>query len=399
MLPRIRLLLQYGWVSVLLFMVEVLVLAYLLKGFWGLGTYAWQHVFLAFIGTNLVLLLILGLQAIGHRVQKLSRTSEAQLEAWTEVWLGLIWDEGGEPRLGKLSALQSSAAFEALLTLRERLRGVDSYRAAQWYQRSGLLNRDLELLTKGTKDERLVILERLARARHPSSIFILEQLFKSNDPEMQRLTLLCLARVFARLKRPADQLVRRFYQKLASPLLSRGTVERTLVLLEKNAAAVIEAILEPSARPHPQIQSALEALGHVKAIELADLAAYWLRSENLGVRCAAARALFRLGVVPAQAESALRTMLLEPDFAARAQAVLALSCVNRNFVNQVLMRCLGDPHWWVRHNSAVALAKRGLKGFELLERAAVAHSDAFARDIARQQLIEMGTGVADTILV
>ncbi len=397
MLQRVRSILQYGTISAILFIFEVLLVGYLLDGFWR-GNNVWHNVILGLIALNLALLTVLGFQVIAHQQRNRHAPSEAELEAWTEHWLGLIWDANGEPRLNGVHAARVDAATDALLRLRERLRGEDSYKAAQWYDRSGLLERDLNIIWHGNKDERLIALDNLARARHPASLHALERLYKDADPETKRLALLALARVCARLKRPREQLVQRFYQKLIDPSLSRGMIERALVLLERNASPVLEALLEPMPVPHAHVQSALHALGHVRALELLDLCTYWLRDPNLSIRCAAARAMYQLGVVPLAAETPLRSMLHEENFAARAQAVLALSCLDRQFVNQVLLRCLGDSHWWVRHNSAVALSKRGKAGVALLERAALHHSDGFARDTARQQLIELGIGMPDAVL-
>jgi HEAT repeat protein len=125
-------------------------------------------------------------------------------------------------------------------------------------------------------------------------------------------------------------------------------------------------------------------------LELNELCTHWLRHPSLNLRCAAAKALYLLGIVPESAEAPLRNMLEEDAWETRAQAVLAFTWVDEPHIDPLLLRTLGDAHWWVRHNSAVALSKRGPRGVGMLRQAMEIHPDRFARDMARQQLIEIG---------
>jgi HEAT repeats len=394
----VRQLVLFGTVSLLVFLLEGLLVLHLLQIFWWFEQHLWSALLLGLVGSSLALLFLLGFQVHLHWFRQYQQLSDTALEVWTEHWLNTIWEQGSTPQFSVAKIRQTPAATETLLRLRERLRGADSYRAAQCYAEAGLLAKDLHSIWKDPKDLKLQALSRVARVRHPHSLATLEWLYQNPDPEVRRLTVLAMARVCSRLKLPKQCLVWRFYKKLSDPELSRGSIERALVLLEGNAEPVLEALLEPALTPQPCLSAALEALGHVRAHSLSDLAVYWLDSRDLSVRCAAARCLYRLGRVPPQAQAKLRKMLQESHFAARAQAVLALSHLKTSQIDQVLLRHLADPAWWVRHNSAMGLAHRGNSGLQALQRASVQHSDAFARDMARQQLIEIGAGRADSVL-
>jgi hypothetical protein len=401
MLEQLRLMLRYGAISFTLFALESLLMLWLLNEFiFHLSPNAERHepllvVVQALILTALALIGTLGFQAVAHAARRhRERGSETRLEAWTELWMSLLWNGSRQPaRLNGVSARRDPLAAEALLRLRETLRGEDAIRATNLYRLHGLMSRDLEALWRDRDEVRVLALENLARARHPASLHALERSFAHGSPEMKRLTVLTLARVCARLNLSREELVARFVPKLTRPnqagdtALSSGTVERALVMLEHNSTPVLEAMLEPGATVH--VQAALKALGLVRALELNELCVHWLSNPNLNLRCAAARALYQLSVVPDSAIGALHAMLEESAWETRSQAVMAFTWVDEPHIDPLLLRCLGDANWWVRHNSAVALSRRGARGLGMLREASKIHPDRFARDMARQQLIEI----------
>ena len=311
-------------------------------------------------------------------------------ERWTEVWLSLIWNEGpNEPILDGRKPIQDPAARDALLSLRENLAGADGVRASHLYNTSGLLDLDLRELEVPSVDRRVAAIERLSLARHARSLYALERLCGDRDPEIARFALLALARVSARVRQPARAIVTRFESRLAKMELGDGSVQQVLVLLEGNAAPVLESILEPGSN-HPRVRAALEALGHIRQISLVNLTLPWLASKDLNIRSSALRAIARIGYIPNEAEVLVRNAMLDPEWQVRAQAVLASVCLSNRTSEAWLLELLGDPSWWVRHNSGVALAGRGKRGRALLVQAAELHPDLFARDTAKQALLEQG---------
>jgi HEAT repeat protein len=381
----------FSTASLVLFALEVAAMVWLLNAFWqqafsqSAGLVALAALLLL---TAVAALTMLGLQAWAHSARRWrERDLQARLEHWTQTWLERIWTD--EPFAATpVGAMRDPASGEALLRLRETLRDEDSYRAAQLYQHHGFLARDLRALRSPHQPLRAVALEQVSRARHPSAIFGLERSLDVEAAPLRALALLALARVCARLKLDAGQLVALFAARCCDPQLSSGTVERCLVLLERNSAPVITALLD-SNRVQSPVRSALEALGLVGLPPLAGLAAPWLHHASLDLRCAAARALYRVGVVPDGAYDDVLALLGDAQWPARAQGVLALSGVDAPSVNGLLYVHLGDAHWWVRHNSALALSKRGAGGLDTLHAAAATHPDRFARDMARQQLLKV----------
>ena len=341
--------------------------------------------------TGLLLLATLFVQTMMQFIRRKADLSRKQREErWTEIWLSLIWNEGpNEPVLDGRKPTQDPAARDALLSLRENMAGLEGKHASHLYNTSGLLEQDLRELETRSNDRRVSAIERLSLARHPRSLYALERLCRDRDPEIARYALLAMARVSARVRQPARALVTRFVPRLSRMELGEGSVQQCIVLLEGNAGPVLENILEPGSH-HPRIRAALEALGHVRDISLIDLTLPWLASNDMSIRSSALRAIARIGFVPPDGEDLVRNAMLDPEWPVRAQAVLASVCLTDRASEVRILELLGDPNWWVRHNSGVALAGRGKRGRALLIQAAELHPDRFARDTARQALLEKG---------
>jgi HEAT repeat protein len=341
--------------------------------------------------TGLLLLGTLFVQTMMQFIRRKADLSRKQREErWTEIWLSLIWNEGpNEPILDGRKPTQDPAARDALLSLRENMAGNEGIQASNLYNSSGLLEQDLRELETRSNDRRVSAIERLSLARHPRSLYALERLCRDRDPEIARYALLAMARVSARVRQPGRALVTRFVPRLSRMDLGEGSVQQCLVLLEGNAAPVLENILEPGSH-HPRIRAALESLGHIRDISLIDLTLPWLASNDMSVRSSALRAIARIGFVPPEGEDLVRNAMLDPEWPVRAQAVLASVCLTDRASEVRILELLGDPNWWVRHNSGEGHAGRGKRGRALLIQAAELHPDRFARDTARQALLEKG---------
>jgi HEAT repeat protein len=92
-------------------------------------------------------------------------------------------------------------------------------------------------------------------------------------------------------------------------------------------------------------------------------------SGDLEVRASAVRALGRLGV-PQAAEAIAASLAPDEDPGLRAAAARALGRIGNPDSAPALARCLDDPHYWVAHNAAGALAAMGNAGVAELSRAA-----------------------------
>ena len=360
-----------------------------LSGRWA-ADLALSGVVFSLMVTGVLLLSIVGTVAVIGRLRRLSASIlRDRVEEWTEIWLSLVWNDGpAQPRLRGKRPTQDPAATQALLSLREGLRGPDSQRVAQLYDRSGLLERDLRDLRFGAHNTKGAAIERLSVLRHPKTLYDLDRAAARGKGELSHMALFALARVSARLEQPPQALRYRFVSRLARTDLGDGAVTQILVLLERNAIPVIEAILEPGAN-HPRVKAALNALGASRQLSLAVLTLPWLTHASVDMRASAARALARVGHVPEEAEQIVLNMMYDPEWAVRSQAVLAASVLPDRSAETTILKLLGDTSWWVRHNAGVALMGRGRRGRTLLEHAMEAHQDRFGRDMARQILLEL----------
>jgi HEAT repeat protein len=116
-----------------------------------------------------------------------------------------------------------------------------------------------------------------------------------------------------------------------------------------------------------------------------------LSSGDPEVRGSALRALGRLGV-PQAAFAITRCLTPDEDPGLRAAAARALGRIGNPDSAPMLARCLDDPHYWVAHNAAGALAAMGSAGEAELSRAASGESRgaAHAREALARRALARG---------
>ena len=86
-----------------------------------------------------------------------------------------------------------------------------------------------------------------------------------------------------------------------------------------------------------------------------------------------------------RAADRLEKALSDPAWEVRAQAAKSLGGIEDGQSAASLSACLDDKNWWVRFNSAHALASIGPEGVRVLEETA-SGGEGFARDISIQML-------------
>jgi hypothetical protein len=123
--------------------------------------------------------------------------------------------------------------------------------------------------------------------------------------------------------------------------------------------------------------------------ELADVPDYLdasLSSDNTELRIGACRAAGIIGGRIAR-RRLIGAMLEDPFWEVRAKAARELGNFEPdNQLLDALNRALRDPAIWVRRNAAATLASLGPSGLKQLEETTSRSNDAFASDIARQEL-------------
>ncbi|KGQ23031.2 HEAT repeat domain-containing protein [Thermus filiformis] len=267
-------------------------------------------------------------------------------------------------------------ALEALLSLRETLKGEMAEQVTNWLRQArppweGLLRSRL-----ASRPARLEAMDALAQARFPEALPALLPYLEHKDPVLR----LAAARAAARLAAPEDAPL--LGEALLRSGLPRGGLLEILLLLEDRALPVLEAFLD---RGGPRERwAALEATGRLRRHDLVEKVLPFLAETDPELKAAALRALWRLGHPPSGYEGEVLAALFAPQEFLRVQAVRVLPLLG-NLAEKALWNRLGDPSFYVRRAAAEAL--KALNP-DLLAEAARAHPDPYARAMARQVLEE-----------
>ncbi|MER3479707.1 MAG: PBS lyase [Meiothermus sp.] len=268
------------------------------------------------------------------------------------------------------------AALEALLALRETLKGEMAEGVTDWLRQA---RPPWERVLQGrfsSRPTRLEAMDALAQARLSEALPSLLPYLKHPDPVLR----LAAARAAARLARPED--VEAFGRGLLEAALPRGALLEVLLLLEDRSGPVLQVFLEgggPGER-----WAALEAIGRLKRHDLAEGVLPFLAQPDLELKAAALRALWRLGYPPSGHEAEILAALLAQEEFLRVQAVRVLPLLGEK-AKRALWKRLGDPSFYVRRAAAEALKDLDPS---LLAEAAQRHPDPYARAMAQQVLRE-----------
>ncbi len=269
-------------------------------------------------------------------------------------------------------------ALEALLHLRETLKGEMGEKVAEWLRR-GRPPWAFRLRRRWTsRPERLETLEALGLARLPETLEAILPYLEHPDPVLR----LAAARAGARVAQGEGVL--RLGEALLGAGLSRGALLEALLLLEDRAEPVAALFLEKGGRE--EVWAALEAVGRLHLHALAERVLPFLEAEDSEVRAAALRALARLGYPPVGYEDVVLGLLRGGEEFLRVQAARLTPLLPPNLARRALWEALKDPSFYVRRAAAEALASLDK---ELLRQAAEVHPDPYGRAMAGQVLREV----------
>lgn len=152
----------------------------------------------------------------------------------------------------------------------------------------------------------------------------------------------------------------------------------------RGAAPVLLMALQRGVATRRMERAAIETLawcGHLPAVPLIARA---LGHEWRDLRVSAVRALGTLGA--REYATRVRSALDDEAWQVRAQAARALGLLRDPDSVMALAARLDDRAWWVRRHAAYALFELGDAGRHALQRAAKAHADPYAREIAAEAL-------------
>src|ERR671918_432856 len=333
-------------------------------------------VLVASVAVTALALITIGSYVIAYHVISTRRERHRRLllDEWTARWVSVLF-EGRKPPRGPLSP----EGVETLLDLREHLTGAEGERVERLVRRYDIGRR---LLERASLDEtgrglarlfrslrrrrlsgRLDALESLAKARLAQSVEPLLRLLDDREPPVRLMALRSLARSLARMR--------------PGPRYDRAIL------------GMAEAVMT-SSLPAGLVARAIDAVGRLKLLELAEDVAAHVTDPDAEVRAASLRALGRLGFLPPVAVPGALEATGDPVEFVRVQATRTAVLLPHAEARTALWRGLGDQSWWVRRAAAHALLGLGMEGPDLVQRAARTHPDRYARQMALQVLLDAG---------
>ena len=342
-------------------------------------------ILLAAVGSTAAALLILTTYVLAYQHLSDRRASlvAERRRRWVATWLRVL--DSDEPEsAGPLDG----AAVDALVALRETLRGERSARIAELLERHGAAAMLRREVSRGRTAARLDAIAALSSARVPSALPTLIEAVRDATPAVSVAAARAAARTLARIDDVVGRVRGAMDLVVAAEAggLPYGVLEEVVVLSEDSAGSVIEALLLEEHRRPAALQAALDGIGRLKLLVFIEEVVPYLSHEDDEVRAAALRAVSRLGFLPETSRSAVVSALIDPVDFIRIHATAAARLLPRAQALARLTDALGDRSWWVRRAAADALVGLGPGGLAQLGEAARSHPDRYARDMAAQAL-------------
>ena len=321
--------------------------------------------------------------AYQHVSAKHERVRVARRQAWVARWLGVLAGFEPEP-----AGTLEPEGVQALLALRETLRGSESSRVAELLERHGAV-RNLERSAEhGRLGGRLDAIVALSNARIPSALLTLVNGVYDSNQLISVASARGAARTLARVEDlfDRDRGAAALARAMETQELPYGIIEEVVVLSEDAAASLIAVLLLHDRPRAPTLRAAIDGIGRLKLLTFAEEVVPFLSHADDEVRAAALRAVSRLGFLPESSRGAVVSALEDDVDFIRIHAAAAARLLPRPHALALLSGSLGDRSWWVRRAAADALVSLGPAGLAQLGRAAHEHPDRFARDMAEQAL-------------
>lgn len=267
-------------------------------------------------------------------------------------------------------------ALEALLRLRETLKGEMGEKVADWLRQARPPWIRWLRSRWASRSRRLEALEALGLASLPETLEDILPYLRHPDPVLR----LAAARAAARTAQGEGVL--QLGEALLSTGLARGGLLETL-LLEERAEPVTALFLERGGKE--EAWAALEAIGRLRLHALAERVLPFLKVDDPELQAAALRALYRLEYLPSGYEEVILGFLRSEKEFLRIQATRLLPLLPHAQAQQALWEALKDPSFYVRRAAAEALKTLDQRA---LNEAAEAHPDPYGRAMAAQVLRE-----------
>jgi len=308
------------------------------------------------------------------RAEQAMRPMVLAVVSGAEVPAALISARGGPGRAAERIAFAYLA----------RVRGEAAVFLADVLSRRGVMARLIRWTHSPRAHRRARAAERLGLIASPEAERRLAELVTGDhNPEVRIVATRALG------KMGSAAAARTLLHSLSRPApVPEGIVASALLELGPEAVPGLRAELAGGRRQRAMAANVLGLLDELPAWEgLVENAG----SGNVEVRTSAVRALGRLGL-PQAIGPVTACLRAGEDPALRAAAAYALGRIGDPGSAQPLAACLDDPHYWVAHNAAMALAEIGGAGVTALSVAAVGLGSgaAHAREALARRALARG---------
>ena len=318
-----------------------------------------------------------------HVSARHERIGAQKRQAWVARWLLIL--SGSEP---EPAGTLDPEGVDALLALRETLRGSESTRIAELLERHGAIRRLERSAEHGRLGGRLDAIVALSNARIPSALLTLVNGVYDSNQLISVASARAAARTLARVEDlfDRDRGAAALGRAMEAQGLPYGIVEEVVALSEDAASSLIAVLLLHDRPRAPTVRAAIDGIGKMKLLSFAEEIVPFLSHADDEVRAAALRAVSGLGFLPESSRGHVISALTDEVDFIRIHAAAAARLLPRPQALALLSERLGDRSWWVRRAAADALVNLGPAGLAQLGRAAREHPDRFARDMAEQAL-------------
>ena len=338
---------------------------------------------LAALITTAVALAILTVLVLGYHALTSDEEGRAARDrgAWTTRWSAILIRGTAPP-----AVLVRTEAIEALLDMRDSLRGREGERAAALIRSYGVVPRLIERARRVHFPKQIRVLDMLSRARAPEALSYLLEASRDPDERVRIVAVRAAARTLAVLPAGADRgaAEHELATIIADGMVSTGVIEQALLLADDAASGIIGDLLEMPLVPPDALRAAIDVAGTLRLERFSASLGVAMRHGREEVRAAAIRAAASIGRLPAGGRASLQAAASSEVEFLRTQGTRALWLLGPFDAEPMLWERLGDPSWWVRRAAGQALLALGEEGRSMLERAGMEHPDRYGRQMAQQ---------------
>jgi hypothetical protein len=240
---------------------------------------------------------------------------------------------------------------------------------------------------------RLEALESLIEAPSAEFLPLAVPYIANKNAHLRTLSARAVGRCFAQLSPQEAQhyawpVAQTLIEAFDSYNLSRYVLLESLLLMEQNAEVVLRNLFTSLASQDMMI-ALLDAPNPWPVSEATDYAVDGLSHPDPEMQAVSLRYFGRLLYVPPEARNKVVALLVDPVFFVRLQALKLTPLLGQTVAIRASYDALGDATWWVRKRASTVLQSLEEAGINVLEYAKTNHPDAFARDAAANQLLEI----------